>query len=241
MSSRSPPRVIPMLTSPLPAKVRPTSCRVRAGTRALRLFRRRRSTDLAHGDAVAVGRDEAEPRGAGLELHTGDHRRHVAREAATTTWAIGAEKSLGRDDARRLADRGKARVLRDGHGQQGEPRAAAADDTRFSCVRDLDGARAGGSRCPRGAARRRARGPAPAPRRRSRAGADLVVERRQGQPVVGGLDQHAREDRQRRPLGQQRTANDTASLKTSLFAWNRTVPPRCPWGFRGPARSRWAC
>ena len=36
MSSRSSPRVIAIVTSPLPPKVRPTSCRVRAGTSAVR-------------------------------------------------------------------------------------------------------------------------------------------------------------------------------------------------------------
>ena len=80
MSSRSSLRTIDTATVPLCAKVLPISDRVRAGMSAVVPSADvvpGIPVDLAHGDPVAVGRDERQAVVADLELHAGDHRGHV--------------------------------------------------------------------------------------------------------------------------------------------------------------------
>ena len=125
-----------------------------------------------------------------------------SREAATPTWATAVGEFVGRHEAGLPADLRDARVFLDGHGQQREVRRSGAHDDAWSLRSRAARVRSGASLAISARSR---------PETRTRAGLldvggdlglrrDLVVERRQLQPGIGGLDQDAAQDGQGRAL-----------------------------------------
>ena len=128
-----------------------------------------------------------------------------SRDAATATCATASANSSAGSDPGALGDLGKGRILLDRHAQQREVRRSAADGDLAVVGRELHG-RVRQSARDVGEQPAGDQGACPVlrPRRRSRsARRDLVVERRQDQHAVGGLEQNAAQDGQGGALGQK--------------------------------------